>query len=131
MVEGLLGDGAPAHPGDVGGGDVKDVRRGARRSDGVVEGPHADHVGSERIVDGCVERDAGRGVEDDVEVRGELGNVLAHVPLQDLHPFFHHPVDRLPPLTLAERGEGRPPEEGDDAVAAGAARAPAHQEHDP
>ena len=71
VIERTLGDHALLHAGDVGGGDVDQVRRVVvGRAPVEVQG--AEHVGLEALVDRWVEADGGRRVDHDVESCGDV-----------------------------------------------------------
>jgi len=85
----------------------------------------AHDVGAERVLDGWVEGDVAGAVHDDVEVRGQVGQV-AEVALHHLDQVGERLHAAGP---LGRGGERRLAQQGGDPVTAGLSRLGPHQRH--
>ena len=96
--EAVLGDLAALAVGDVGGGDVDEVRPRAGALEVLEQADRAEGVESESLVEGLLEGDRRRAVDDGVDSR-PLGAVRQAV-------LAEVAGDRPDPAAVAELGEG-------------------------
>ena len=130
VVERTLRDHSLLHAGDVGRGDVEQVRTVAGGQDALVEVERAKEVGLESLVDRRVEADGGGGVDGDVEVAGDLRDAAAEVAVDHLHVRVEMVQETLLPMALAQDGEGGFAHEVLHTLHAGRTRLAPDQQHD-